>query len=92
NHIHWQRFEEETDLLTRFDVHLPSHHTGLMKPDLPVYAHAIEQLGVPATSILFMDDNQINVDAARQSGMQAELTRAPQGVREVLAARALIDR
>lgn len=92
NHIHWQRFEEETELLARFDVHLPSHHTGLMKPDLPVYEHAIKALDVPAASILFMDDNQINVDAARQAGMEAELTRTPQGVRDVLTSRALLNR
>lgn len=91
NHLHWQRFWDETDLLDCFHVHLPSHHTGLMKPDSQVYEHAISTLDTVPERILFLDDNQINVDAARRAGIDAEVTRTLDGVREVLASRHLID-
>jgi len=82
NHLHWQRFKDETPLLELFHATLASHQTGLMKPDPESFEHAIDFLAEPAASILFLDDNQINIDAARRAGMRAELTR---GVAEALA-------
>jgi putative hydrolase of the HAD superfamily len=48
-----------------------SHRLGIAKPDLAIYRHATEGLGVPAGEILFLDDREENVAGARAAGMQA---------------------
>jgi len=42
-----------------------SFELGLMKPDLDIFQHVTRVLGVDARRILFLDDNQLNVDSAR---------------------------
>ena len=48
-----------------------SHRLGLAKPDAAIYQHAAEGLGVPTGEILFVDDREENVAAARAAGMHA---------------------
>ena len=91
NHLHWQRFENETELLSHFHITLPSHITGKVKPDAEVYYHALDVLDQKPESIFFMDDNQPNIESARQAGIQAELTRSLTGVVENLEARGLLS-
>lgn len=46
---------------------------GLHKPEPGAYHAAAQALGVPAGTVLFIDDKQENVDAARAVGMHAAL-------------------
>jgi len=71
NQLHWHRFERETPLLANLHSHFASHRIGKLKPDMEIYRHAIAELGKPPDRILFLDDNQINVDAALRAGMHA---------------------
>jgi putative hydrolase of the HAD superfamily len=48
-----------------------SHRLGIAKPDAAIYTHAIEGMGVAADEILFVDDREENVLAARAAGMRA---------------------
>jgi putative hydrolase of the HAD superfamily len=48
-----------------------SHRLGIAKPDAAIYQHAAEGLGVPTGEILFVDDREENVAAARAAGMHA---------------------
>jgi putative hydrolase of the HAD superfamily len=48
-----------------------SHRLGIAKPDAAIYRHAAEGLGVPASEILFIDDREENIVAARAAGMHA---------------------
>lgn len=67
----------ETGILARlpwlhdFAHHTFSHRLGTAKPDPTIYAHAAQGLGVPAHAILFLDDREDNIQAARAAGMQA---------------------
>ncbi len=45
---------------------------GYRKPDLRFYASVTQAIGLPRESILFWDDEQANVDAAREYGWRAE--------------------
>ena len=55
-----------------FDRTFYSCDLGLAKPD-PAYFRAIlGELGVPASQVLFIDDNAANVAGARSVGLQAE--------------------
>jgi putative hydrolase of the HAD superfamily len=48
-----------------------SHRLGIAKPDAAIYEHAAEGLGVAANEILFIDDREENIAAARAAGMSA---------------------
>ncbi len=57
--------------LDEFTHHTFSHRLGIAKPDEAIYRHAVEGLGVPAREILFVDDREENILAARAVGMMA---------------------
>ncbi len=48
-----------------------SHRLRTAKPDLSIYRHAAEGLGVQPAHVLFIDDREDNIAAARQAGMHA---------------------
>lgn len=57
--------------LAAFDHQTFSHRLGIAKPDAEIYRHAVGGLGVPAGEILFVDDREENIRAAREVGMVA---------------------
>jgi putative hydrolase of the HAD superfamily len=57
--------------LSEFTHHTFSHRLGIAKPDAEIYRHAVQGLGVPAGEILFVDDREENIEAARAAGMVA---------------------
>ena len=63
-----------------FDQTFYSCDLGLAKPD-PAYFRAIlAAIDVPASSVLFIDDNEANVAGAASVGLQAELFDLSAGV------------
>lgn len=72
NELHWEGLMGDMGLESHFDHKFASHLIGLVKPDVNSYEYVINALGVDASSILFFDDNLINVEAAQTVGMQAE--------------------
>lgn len=80
---HWQRGVSKWSLIDRFDRAFLSFQIGMVKPDPEIYEHVVTALGTSADRVLFLDDNQINVDAARIAGLKAEVVR---GVPEATAA------
>lgn len=71
NAVHWSR-KAAMNLPPAFDHHFASHLMGKVKPDIEAFEHVIAALAVPASSMLFFDDNEMNVRAAQQVGMQAQ--------------------
>ena len=71
NEIHWERKMGEMQLGPVFDFHFASHLIGHVKPDAAAFEHVVDAMAVPANHILFLDDNQMNVDAAIAVGMQS---------------------
>jgi putative hydrolase of the HAD superfamily len=86
NSLHWPRVLGEMQLGSEFDHHFVSHLTGHIKPDADAFEHVAASLGCAPAHVLFLDDNLINVDAARQVGMQAARVQGP-----IEAQRALTD-
>lgn len=68
NELHWQRFSQESPVLSLLDEVFVSFDLGLMKPDQEIYHRAHQQLAVSPECVLFLDDNQANVDAATNFG------------------------
>jgi putative hydrolase of the HAD superfamily len=55
-----------------FELVVDSAFVGMRKPDPPIYHLTLERLGgVPAQRALFVDDNEGNIEAARELGMRA---------------------
>jgi len=54
-----------------FDQYSFSCELSSLKPDAKIYQHTLECLSVQPANVLFLDDRQINVDAARELGMQS---------------------
>jgi putative hydrolase of the HAD superfamily len=54
-----------------FEVIVDSAWVGMRKPDPAIYHLTLERLGLPAEASLFVDDNELNVAAARELGMRA---------------------
>jgi putative hydrolase of the HAD superfamily len=72
-----------------FEVVVDSGFVGVRKPDPPIYELTIERLGdgIAAEQCLFVDDVEVNVEAARELGMTAiHFRSSAQAVGEVEAA------
>ena len=67
----WPAVTEGLAVETLFDVVINSAFVGMRKPEHRIYLHAVQQLGVGAENIVFLDDNQVNVKAARACGLNA---------------------
>jgi putative hydrolase of the HAD superfamily len=60
-------------LAARFDRLFFSCHLGVKKPQLEFFERVASELGTSPAALLFIDDQQMNVDAARTAGWSAEL-------------------
>ena len=89
NHVHAARQWAEFGIYELFDGNFLSHELGLVKPDPEIFEHVVEALGARADTLLFLDDNQINVDGARSVGLRAERARGVAEARDALAAHGL---
>jgi HAD superfamily hydrolase (TIGR01509 family) len=55
-----------------FDKIYSSAHLGLKKPAAEFFAKVVDDLGVQKDEVLFWDDDQQNIDGAREYGIHAE--------------------
>jgi putative hydrolase of the HAD superfamily len=70
-----------------FELVVDSGFEGLRKPDPAIYELTLARLAVPADATLFVDDTEVNCDAARALGMQAVWFRSnAQAIADVEAA------
>jgi putative hydrolase of the HAD superfamily len=59
------------DWLQRFTVKTFSAEVGLVKPEAAIYEHTVRNLGTAAAKTLFVDDRELNIQAARALGIRA---------------------
>jgi putative hydrolase of the HAD superfamily len=52
-----------------FELVVDSGFVGMRKPDREIYELTLERLGLPAEQCVFVDDTDVNVEAARALGM-----------------------
>lgn len=75
NALHWETQIDAERVAGLFDRRFLSYELGLVKPDAAIFERALTDLDVPADQVLFLDDNQVNVEAARLVGLRAHRTR-----------------
>jgi epoxide hydrolase-like predicted phosphatase len=70
-----------------FEIVIDSGFVGYRKPERQIYEITLERLGLPASACLFVDDLEVNIEAARELGFNAVHYREPdQAIAEVRAA------
>jgi 2-haloacid dehalogenase len=83
-------FEKERAFFSRFRDIVVSGREKLLKPDPAIYYLALDRFGLKPAEALFIDDREINVEAARAVGMQAHLFTTAEDLRLRLQAEGLL--
>jgi HAD superfamily hydrolase (TIGR01509 family) len=91
NALHWPRLMRDMQLAEAFDYHFASHLMGKIKPDEEAFYHVTETLNCAAGEILFLDDNELNVEAAKRVGMNAAQVKGVRAAERVLAEAGVLD-
>ena len=80
NAIHYSAFnkilKEETGHSTLDDFFTKayfSHHIGLRKPNAAIFEYVLKDAQITAEETLFIDDTQVNINAAKNLGMHSHL-------------------
>ncbi|MCW1250230.1 HAD family phosphatase [Acaricomes phytoseiuli] len=68
-----EHYARTSQWATRFEALFFSGRLGMVKPGPRIYQHVLEELGVPAQQVIFIDDRQENLDAAAALGMRTVL-------------------
>ncbi len=90
NELHWRDQFRDFGFAERLEHHFVSHEMGLVKPDLEAFEHVVRELACAPDRILFLDDNQINIEGARAAGLEARRVRGVVGARAALAERGIL--
>lgn len=85
NALHWPRVLSALQVDAAFDAQFASHLTGRIKPDAEAFEHALGVLRCTPAQVLFLDDNVLNIEAARLVGMHASCVNGPLGAQRALS-------
>lgn len=77
--------EKQFQLLSWADEAILSYQVSMRKPDHHIYQYALHEYDLEPQDTLFIDDLEINVLAAREVGVQAEVYRSPEQVQRLLS-------
>ncbi|MBV7362857.1 HAD-IA family hydrolase [Actinomycetaceae bacterium TAE3-ERU4] len=84
-HYMVENLYDKIPILQEFNYRFYSCQMGYAKPELGIYRKTIEELSLPARQILFFDDLEENVAAARQCGLNAQVHRSIDETQKVVA-------
>jgi glucose-1-phosphatase len=62
-----------------------SYEMGLWKPDIAIYQKVIDQVNLKPHEVLFLDDNQENINAAQQFGLKTIKINPPDCFTDILS-------
>ena len=82
NETHWHRLRDI--VAEHFDDIYLSFRLGVMKPAPAAYEAVLSGMKVAPSDVLFFDDSEANVAAARESGLEAELVRGVVQLRQCM--------
>jgi putative hydrolase of the HAD superfamily len=69
-----------------FEHVVDSAFVGMRKPDREIYLLTLDRLALPAGACVFIDDIDVNCDAAREAGLHAvKFDSTDQAIRDVEA-------
>lgn len=89
NNIHIKQSEKYikktfgfSNLKELFDEAFLSYEIGLWKPDNSFYKHVLRKIGCEPNEVLFLDDNQKNVESSREIGINTIHVEPPKCITE----------
>ncbi len=82
--LHWTHLQETLAVLNLFPNPVLSFRIGLLKPDKKTYLLAADSVETAPDRCLFIDDREINVQGAAETGMKALLFEGPEKLRKEL--------
>ncbi|WP_018416448.1 HAD family hydrolase [Teredinibacter turnerae] len=85
NRLHLPRLLHDLNLASYFNHTYASYEIGLFKPDVESFVYVANDMQVAPEHILFIDDNQVNIDGAIAAGMHGKRAVGLDDVRAVLA-------
>jgi HAD superfamily hydrolase (TIGR01509 family) len=71
NKLHFEFMTRTFTFLRHFTGFVLSYEVGFLKPDERIFQTALEKVQAPASEVLFVDDQEANVAAARALGIDA---------------------
>lgn len=89
NPVHWVRWGA-WPVLEQLEYRFLSYELGLVKPDRELFDAVAAAVPFERERVLFLDDNQINVDGALDAGFQAAVAKGPEGARAALVERGVL--
>jgi putative hydrolase of the HAD superfamily len=92
NVAHWTRVMDEMEFGRHFHHRFASHLIDRIKPDRESFEHACEEMGLAPETVLFIDDNRVNVDGARAAGLEAHRCAGPAETHALLSTLGLLTR
>ena len=69
--FHGPEVYDSFEILGSFDAIVDATHTGILKPEPQAYQLAVESLDASFESVVFVDDQQKNIDGAIDCGIEA---------------------
>jgi len=90
NAVHWQEHFARWPILDAFDFRFLSFELGMVKPDRDMFDHVAQLIPAPASRILFLDDNLVNVEGAVAAGFVAMQVRGVAEARQALVAAGVV--
>jgi putative hydrolase of the HAD superfamily len=90
NPIHLKRITERWNIPEYFDYSFFSHELGCVKPDREIFERVLEKVPFDADSIVFFDDNPLNVKAAESLDIKSFCVRGFAELKKVMAEEGLI--
>ena len=91
NTVHWPHVRDTLGLSGLLHRYYLSHEIGHLKPARAAFEHVLADLGCAPSRVVFLDDNQLNVDAAQAVGIQAHRTVGIAEVKTVLQSLGLLE-
>ena len=85
NDIHWQQVASVTTMFDAFDHLFLSYETGSFKPDPAAFHNVMEFFDCAPGKIVFLDDSEPNIVAARALGIDARKVVGVEDLRGQLA-------
>ena len=84
NALHWDRHFLQWDVIHALEHRFLSFELGAVKPDRELFDLVAERLDASRDRILFLDDNLVNVEGAREAGFRSERAKGVDEARAVL--------
>ncbi|WP_372886292.1 HAD family hydrolase [Shimia sp.] len=91
-HDNYPMSQQAFPFLREFDREYVSGRLRLIKPDPAIYAHVEADCGIAPDRLLFTDDRQDNIEAARARGWQTHHFTGPEGWAARLVAEGLLSK